>query len=35
MADEGKCATACWLTELREFADASDREKGRGTERKV
>lgn len=34
-SDEGKCATACCPTELTELADAGDRKKGRGRERKV
>lgn len=30
MSDEGNCATACHPTELRELADASDREGEKG-----
>lgn len=34
-SDEGKCATACCFTELRELDNASDRKKGRRTEVKI
>lgn len=34
MSDEGKCATACHPTELRELADASDREGEKGKSEK-